>query len=353
MRLTVNGAVPYEVCVENGALGRLGALLSGSLSGAEKVLTVSDDTVDALYGKRAEKALRDAGFAVSRFSFPHGEQSKTAVTWLSVLNALAAADFSRKDAVIAIGGGVTGDMAGFAAASWMRGIRFVQVPTTLLSAVDAGIGGKTAVDLPAGKNLIGAFHDPAAVICDPLLMDTLPREEWQNGLGETVKTAFIGDAALAESLLSARETGIDREDVIARCLRVKAEFVQRDPFDTGVRRLLNLGHTAAHAMEALSGYGIPHGLAVAKGTALTCRAAARYGLCGKEVTERAEEIFRALDIDITVPFGAEELAGAALKDKKRAGSSITLAVPLTVGRCALRTLPVEELAAFFAAGTQA
>ena len=223
----------------------------------------------------------------------------------------------------------------------------IQVPTTLLAAVDASVGGKTAVDLPAGKNLVGAFHQPSAVLCDPLLLETLPEAERKNGLGEVIKTAVIGDPSLLDTLLSPT---VDWAEVIGRCIRVKKELVERDPLDTGARNLLNLGHTAAHAMERLSGFTLSHGLAVAKGTLLICRAAYARGLCPAEVPQKVLAVLDFYGMDSTVPYTAEELKEAALADKKRLGGVIRFVVPRALGRCESYPLPVEEAAAFLKAG---
>ena len=224
-----------------------------------------------LYGPVLERSLEGAGFSPCRVSFPAGERFKTGRTYLTILEALAAGGLTRGDLVIALGGGVAGDLGGYAAATYLRGVALVHIPTSLLAMVDAAVGGKTAVNLPAGKNLAGAFYPPRLVLCDPQVLNTLPGQAFRDGCGEVAKYAALGDRDLAAHLLD-RGLDFDRAYVIERCLRAKAALVQADEYDRGPRRLLNLGHTVAHALERCSGYALPHGQAVAVGLAVTARA---------------------------------------------------------------------------------
>ena len=241
-----------------------------------------------------------------------------------------------------VGGGVTGDLAGFAAATWLRGIRLVQVPTTLLAMVDSSVGGKTAIDLPEGKNLVGAFHQPAAVVCDPQLLDTLPPAILRDGCAEALKTAVLFDPDLF-SHLAARGTDFDRMTVLPRCIACKRDAVCADEFDRGARQLLNLGHTAGHAIETLSGYRISHGHAVAIGLAIMARAFCRDAA-------EIEAALIKLGLPTRTEFSPEQLAQAALADKKRAGERITLVIPRAIGDCVLREVPVDTLADIFERG---
>ena len=247
--VSISASHPYEVRIGSGLLSDLGAQLRGLFAAPRSVMVVSDDTVSALYGPAAERSLRDAGFCPERFVFPHGERSKTLSTYAALQQALLTAGFTRSDLIVALGGGVAGDLAGFAAATYQRGIPYVQVPTTLLSAVDSSVGGKTAVNLPGGKNQVGAFHQPALVLCDPDLLHSLPPQEYQNGCGELVKYAMLSGDPLYSALLSEPVSRLP-EQVISACVEIKRALVQSDEWDTGCRRLLNFGHTVGHAIES-------------------------------------------------------------------------------------------------------
>lgn len=339
---------PYDVHIGAGLLSRLGALTAAACPKASRATLVADDTVDGLYGDRAAAALASAGLPVSRFRFPHGEGSKTLGTYARLLSFLASERLTRTDCIVALGGGVTGDLAGFAAATYLRGVDLVQAPTTLLAAVDASVGGKTAVDLPEGKNLAGAFHQPALVVCDTDAFSTLPEEALACGMAEQIKHGVIADEALFQTLSAGRPD--DMAAAVARSVAIKGAIVAGDEHDNGARQLLNLGHTAGHAVELLSGLAVPHGQAVAIGMALVARASAAYGWCAPDVPGRIEAALVQNGLPVRCPFGAEALARAVLHDKKRRGGTVTLVIPEAVGRCALRPVPVESLAPFLAAG---
>ncbi len=351
-RIPVKVSPPYDVLVGEGLLDRLGKLTAPVASGRQAAL-ISDDTVAGLYGRTARQALEAAGFQVCEHVFPHGESSKNLAQWGQMLEFLAENRLTRTDLVVALGGGVTGDMAGFAAACYLRGIAFIQVPTTLLAAIDSSVGGKTAVDLGAGKNLAGAFHQPRLVVCDPRTLDTLPPSILADGMAEAVKTGIIGDPELFALLNRKALSRDDLTEAILRCVRVKAGLVERDERDTGDRQLLNLGHTPGHGIELLSGYAIPHGQAVAMGMIIMARAAWRAGLSPEDTTPAIRDALELRGLETACPYGARELAQAALSDKKRQGGSIALVIPEAIGRCVLHTLQVEELEDFFALGLDA
>ena len=256
--VSISASHPYEVRIGSGLLSDLGAQLRGLFAAPRSVMVVSDDTVSALYGPAAERSLRDAGFCPERFVFPHGERSKTLSTYAALQQALLTAGFTRSDLIVALGGGVAGDLAGFAAATYQRGIPYVQVPTTLLSAVDSSVGGKTAVNLPGGKNQVGAFHQPALVLCDPDLLHSLPPQEYQNGCGELVKYAMLSGDPLYSALLSEPVSRLP-EQVISACVEIKRDFVQSDEWDTGCRRLLNFGHTVEGGRHVFYFHGAAEG----------------------------------------------------------------------------------------------
>ena len=293
----------YEVTIGPGLLRETGPRLS-ALLGRRRIAVLTDSAVAPLYLDTVTASLEDAGFSVCSRVFPAGEGSKNLSTLSDLLEFLASEHLTRTDCVAALGGGVTGDMAGFAAAVYLRGIRYVQLPTTLLAAVDSSVGGKTAVDLAAGKNLAGAFCQPAAVLCDTDCLTSLPPHVFA-----------------------------DKEQ--------------------GERRLLNLGHTVGHAIEKCSGYAIPHGHAVAAGLAVIARASEQLGWADVPIAERIAACLAKNGLPTGTDFPAEALAEAALSDKKRAGGDITLVVPRAIGRCELKKLPVAELLPVIRAGLEA
>ncbi len=277
-------------------------------------------------------SLRAYGFEPRVVEIPDGERFKTLETVRSIYDQLIDAQLDRGSIIFALGGGVVGDVAGFVAATFLRGVPFVQLPTTLLAMVDASIGGKVAVDHPRGKNLIGAFKPPCAVIADTNALATLPAAEWRAGMAEVVKHAIIGDAGLFEML----EVGgwrLEIGDWITRAIRVKVDIVARDPFEHGERAQLNLGHTFAHALEKLSGYELRHGDAVAIGLMGAARLAARRGTCPRALVERIETLLGALGLPTRVPRArsAAALVDAMQTDKKHADGALRFILPRALG----------------------
>jgi len=341
-KIRIETGVPYDVSVGNGVVAGMGRFIRENFPRAAKIAVVTDSNVDRHHGDRVVRLLEDDGLHVERIVFPAGEKSKTLETYAELVRSLAALRFSRRDLVVALGGGVTGDMAGFAAATYMRKIDFVQVPTSLLAMVDSSVGGKTAVDIPEGKNLVGAFHQPRAVFCDPTFLDTLP-ETWRlDGMGEVVKYAILGDASLFERLEKSPAEPIGTAD-IARCIEMKRDVVSRDEFETGERKTLNLGHTFAHAIEKLSRYETTHGCAVATGLAFAARAAAKLGLLAAAEAVRIEALVDAMRFETRSRYAAADLAMAMAGDKKAAGGSVDLILPTKIGACVIRPTPLTEL----------
>lgn len=330
-RISVPVPTPYDVVIGAGLLPQTAALLPEELR-AGSVLLVSDSNVAPLYADRTAKAL--SGLRVARQVVPAGERSKSIESYVNLLNALARERLTRTDAVFALGGGVVGDLSGFAAATYLRGLPFVQLPTSLLAMVDSSVGGKTAVDLPTGKNLVGAFHQPRLVVCDLSLLDTLPERELRCGAAEALKTAILFDPELFEHFRQ-RGLGFDRERVVAACVGHKRDVVCADERDNGRRQLLNLGHTIGHAVEACSGFSVLHGEAVAVGTCIMARLFARDAdaIC---------EAFAALGLPTDTDLPTEALALPMRSDKKRRGDALTLVVPHGVGDCTLETVPFED-----------
>ena len=315
-----------------------------------RVLLLTDDTVEGLYADGVTSSLLDAGFTVSRHVIPHGEASKSAVSLIALLEKMADEHLTRSDLLVALGGGVVGDLGGFASAVYQRGIPFVQIPTTLLAMVDASVGGKTAIDLAAGKNLCGAFHQPSLVICDTECLNTLPSEILADGMAEVIKYAFISDRVLFDLL---QNEAPDMEAVIRLCVEDKRALVETDETDRGARQLLNLGHTVGHAIESCSEFAISHGSAVAVGMVIITRAAVKTGVCEAACLTALIALLEKYGLPVECPFTTEQLYTAALSDKKRAGGTITLVVPYGVADSRLVTVPVDALESYIRAGLTA
>ena len=303
------------------------------------VAVVSDSNVAPVHGEPLVARLRARGVAAEIVAFPAGESNKTRATKSGIEDALAALGADRATIVVALGGGVTGDLAGFVAATWMRGIDVVQAPTSLLAMADAALGGKTGVDVPAGKNLVGAFHQPVGLYADTDLLATLPDPEFRNGFAEIVKSAAIGDAAAfarlerdAAALVSRRPAAVER--ALAACLRLKARVVARDERESGPRMILNFGHTAAHAIESASGYAVPHGAAVAIGMAAESRIAVEAVGFPREDRRRLLALIEALGLPTRAPSGLDPAAilAAMALDKKSLAGAVRCALPRSIGR---------------------
>ncbi len=342
-------SAPYDVQIGTGILPGLGKQIRALCPGAERYILVTDDMVGPLWAGTALYSLRTAGLTGRPFTLPHGEISKTSRNLVALLNYTASHRMSRSDILLALGGGVVGDLAGLAAATYMRGVSYIQIPTTLLAAVDSSVGGKTAVDLPAGKNMMGAFWQPRHVLCDTATLSTLPEDVFTSGCAEIIKTAVLFDEDLF-SLLDRDGKAFDREAVIARCVAWKRDVVVEDERDTGRRALLNLGHTLGHAAEAYSGFALSHGQAVAIGMATVCRAAARAGLCAEQVPEQVEALLEKFGLPTHTDAPFDALMERMLSDKKRSGGTIRIIVPQRIGQCAIRSMTTEEAAAFMKAG---
>ena len=346
--VTVSASKTYDILIGPGILSELGPRVR-SLGKAQKVCLVSETSVFPLWGEAALSSLKDAGFDVCSYVFPAGEESKNGENLLKLLNFLAENGLTRSDILVALGGGVTGDLAGFAASCFLRGIRFVQVPTTLFAAVDSSVGGKTAVDLPAGKNLAGAFWQPSLVICDTDTLDTLPVDIFRDGCAEVIKYGILYDPKLFAHL---EEKGLDfdREAVITRCVELKRDVVMEDEFDTGARMKLNLGHTIGHGVEARSNFTLSHGKSVAIGMAIIARAAAKKGMLSQEDCAYLLKTLAEYGLPTETAYSPEEIAETALSDKKRTGGTLGLVVPESIGSCVLTPVPVEDVLSWVKAG---
>ena len=344
----IDASKSYDVRIGRGLLDDCGRQIAERVHCASAAV-VADDTVYALYGERVCASLEAAGVRTVCYVFPHGEKSKNLLEYAKILNFLAENRVTRADALIALGGGVTGDLGGFAAATYLRGIPFVQMPTTLLAAVDSSVGGKTAVDLPAGKNLAGAFYQPELVLCDLDTLDSLPREIFLDGCAEVIKYAVLGSRELF-ALLADIPSGKGLEEVTARCVEMKRDFVQSDERDRGARQMLNLGHTFGHAVEASSHFTLSHGKSVAIGMAMILRAACSRGLCSAETRDAVIALLQRYGLPTECPYPADMLLGALSADKKIFGTRLNLVVPTDIGACRLLPVGVDELSGWLRDG---
>ena len=341
LTVPVHASGQYDVVIGAGLLHDAGVRIR-EVSGAETAVIISDNIVSARYGEVLKKSLMGCGLRVLEYVFPNGERQKNLHTYGAILEFLCENNVTRSDLVIALGGGVVGDLAGFAAATYRRGIGFIQIPTTLLAAVDSSVGGKTAVDLEHGKNQAGCFYQPKLVLCDTELLRTLPEDQYRCGCAEIIKYSMIGRPGFYDELF---ETPVrdQLEHVIAVCVEMKRDVVERDEFDTGDRMLLNFGHTFGHSAEVLSNFSILHGQGVAMGMAAITRAAVRNGVCGRETLEKLLAILDRYGLPADIPFPKDHVVRAAVSDKKRSGASISIVLPKEVGRCEIRKIPVQEL----------
>ena len=348
--LTTPDGKNYPILTGNGLLDACGAEIASIVKPC-RVMLVSDTNVAPLYLERAKKSLAGAGFSVNTHVVSAGEESKSVAVLGALLESFAEAKMTRTDLAVALGGGVIGDLTGFAAGCYLRGIRFIQMPTTLLSAVDASVGGKTAVNLAHGKNLAGLFHQPSAVYCDVDTLNTLTPHEMADGAAEAIKTGILGDPELFAIYESGNPLS-NLENVISRAVAYKSKIVTEDPEEHGVRKLLNLGHTPAHAIERLSDFKISHGHAVAIGMAMMTRAAVKRSILDCNEGTRILNTIAKNNLPVHCPFGAAEMAKIAAIDKKAAAADITVILPERIGQCRMEKLPISSIEALFADGLE-
>lgn len=339
----VNVGGGYDVVIESGLADRCGEILKNTLGNC-RLAVITDSNVAPLYLSRVTQSLEKSGFAVCSYVFRAGESSKHLGTLSDILEFLAENQLTRGDCIVALGGGVTGDMAGFAAGVYLRGIRYVQMPTTLLAAVDSSVGGKTAVDLKAGKNLAGVFIQPRIVLCDVDCLKTLKPEIYADGMAEAIKTAVL-DGGFWDCFFN-----LDVTELITHCVAYKGRIVENDEKESGERKLLNLGHTAAHAVELLSGYRITHGHAVAIGLAIIARACAAMGKCSEKTATAIVEALEKANLPTVSSYTAAELAAASVNDKKRAGDTLSAVVIEGIGCCKVEKIPLSDLERVYEAG---
>ena len=345
-KVSVEASKNYNILIGRGLFNRVGALIRENVANADnaRICVVTDENVDRLYGAEIIENLSKDGFADSvKFTVPSGESSKSPQKLFELLGFLADEHFTRSDILVALGGGVVGDLCGFAASIYLRGIKFVQIPSTLLAAVDSSVGGKTAVNLPEGKNLAGTFYQPSLVICDPNLLDSLPSDIRRDGFAEVIKYGVILDRDFFESLKGGDKSNrSELERIIARSVELKRDIVNADERDVGIRAVLNYGHTLGHGIELHSNFTVSHGSAVAVGMVLAAKIAFNLSICDENTVCEIENILISYGFDTKCKISAEELYDAALSDKKRSGNSITLILTEKIGKCVMKKFAVDR-----------
>lgn len=336
-KFSVSASDPYDILIGSDILKNCGEYIKEVMPGC-KLCIITDSNVNSLYAQVVMSSLMESGFQTSKIVFPAGEHSKNLSTFANIVEALAEEGITKSDAIIALGGGVVGDMTGFIASSYLRGIRYVQIPTTLLAAVDSSVGGKTGVNLPMGKNLAGTYWQPSLVICDYKTLDTLSRSGLNDGAASALKSAVISDDSLVPYILSG-----DYEYIIHRCVSIKKSLVEADELDKGVQQIMSFGKTVGHAIEKISSYSISHGAAIAKGMIIESRAAYKLGLTDTDISGQLEDIMNLLGIDTSLNFVPEDLYRIILNDDKIYKGYISVVVPKYLGRCELHKIPVSKL----------
>lgn len=345
-RVHMDVSKSYDILIGKGLIDNVGSYVA-ELFKPCRVAVITDSNVYPLYADRVCRSLAENGFEYDTFVFPAGEQSKNLATLSDILEFMAESQLTRSDLVIALGGGVTGDMAGFAAAVYARGIPFVQIPTTLLAAVDSSVGGKTAVDLKAGKNLAGAFHQPSLVLTDTDVIAALPPYLLAEGAAESIKHGVLKDEELFGWMCQKNWTE-KLAEIILRNVEIKKSFVLQDEFDKNLRNFLNLGHTFGHAIEKISDFSLPHGHGVAIGMAIAAGAAGERDVCKAICTAN-----RNCALPCQTNYAPKALAHAALTDKKRHGDVVELILPEKIGKCRMERTSVSKLEMLFEKGIAA
>lgn len=340
----IQASQAYDVIIQNDLLKTAGAEIK-KLKPHSKIMIITDNQVGQYYLQPLVTQLTEANYKVCTYTFPHGESSKNERELLKIVGILAKEQLTRKDLILALGGGVVGDMAGFAAATYLRGIDYIQIPTSLLAAVDSSVGGKTAVNLEAGKNLWGAFKQPLAVLCDPTTLKTLPRHEFINGCGEIIKYGMLGYPELLEKLENTPLTENPElvNEVIATCVSIKAQIVEEDEKEKGIRQLLNFGHTFGHGIEKGSNYTISHGFAVAIGMSLMLQGAHQNNELAVDIVTRFQNILLAHKLPIQTDIPHEVIFAATYNDKKSKGKTINIILPIDWGYCKIKNMSFDNL----------
>lgn len=346
----INGEEDYIVNIGSDLLKDAGSIIS-EVHAPCRVAYITDFTVGAHYTATVVDSLKDAGFEVFIFAFPAGESSKNMETYEKILEFLADNEITRSDLIVELGGGVVGDLAGFAAATYMRGIDYVQIPTSLLAMVDSSVGGKTSIDLESGKNLCGAFHQPISVICSVDTLETLEKKYFDDGVAEIIKYGMLGNEKILKILHSCVENHDNLyfalkpflSEIVEESISTKLNFVKSDVYDNGKRQFLNLGHTIGHAIEHASRYAIPHGHAVAVGMCSIARAGENMNITEEGTANNVTALIRACGLPTSTIISPVDLYNSALSDKKRRGGEISLVIPVKFGECEIKKFKIDEL----------
>ena len=346
-KITVNASTSYEILVEKNLLASCGKHIK-SVTNAEKIAVITDDNVDELYSEKVINSLKSEGFKVCKFVFKHGEAQKCSETLNDIYDFLVENEITRTDCIVALGGGVVGDISGYAAATYLRGIDFIQLPTTLLAQVDSSVGGKTAIDLPSGKNLVGAFKQPKLVLCDTDTLKSLSDDIFSDGMGEVVKYGMIKSSALF-SLISSKNIRDDENlltEVISQCISIKRDIVEADEFEKGERMLLNFGHTLGHAIEKAGNFtDITHGKAVGIGMSLMTEICEKNELCQSGTHKMLNNCLSLYNIPTQTQYNLSLLSDFCLNDKKRNGGNISIVICKEIGKSEVKKLTIDEFKA--------
>ena len=343
----VNASTPYNVYIGKGLIDSFDlSPYAGKEDAVRKAAIITDEIVSPLYLYRVIKLFKKNGFEVCSCSFEGGEEHKTLDTVGKLLSFLLMHQLTRTDVVVALGGGIVGDVVGFAASVYLRGLDFIQIPTTLLAAVDSSVGGKTGVNFEGLKNQVGCFHQPSAVICDVDTFSTLPPARFSEGISEVIKYGVISSPEIFTML----ENRTPIEEIVAKCVSIKALFVEGDEYDKGERQMLNFGHTVGHAIEKLSHGTVSHGNAVAVGMVVMTASAACLGYCTDDFSLRLSALLKKYNLPVSTDYTAADIAEAVLHDKKRSSDKVTLVLPEKLGKCILVPYKVDELAGLLGKG---
>lgn len=346
-KIVVNASREYDILIEHGLIYNCGKKAAERFDPCS-VCVITDDVVNRLYSDYVIESLNNAGFKASRIIFPSGEHSKSLSTYSNIMESMAESGFDRSDMVLALGGGVVGDVAGFVAATYMRGVKYIQMPTTYLSAIDSSVGAMVSVNLFHGKNLAGSFWQPSLVMSDPDVLKSLPHNEKICGMAEAIKTGAVSDKSIIEHVLTD-----DYPYVVERCLSIKKSMIEADEMATGLQLLLEFGHTIGMAIEKLSDFSMPHGIAVAKGMVAESKAAFRTGLTDADIAAELTKILAGIGIDTLIPYTSDEIYNVALNDSKIEDGRITVVIPEKIGKCRLCRLQIEDLKDFITAAIDA
>lgn len=341
--ISVKASTSYDIYIERGLLKSCGKIIADTVK-TRKAAVITDDIVDGLYYNTLEKTLTENGFTVVKFVFKNGEASKSTKTLNEIYTFLCENAITRSDCIIALGGGVVGDISGYAAATFLRGLKYIQIPTTLLAQIDSSVGGKTAIDLPCGKNLVGAFKQPECVICDSDVLSTLSEKIMSDGMAEAIKYGMIRDAKLFELIASHNIGNVDEviDEIIYKCIAIKRDVVENDEFDTGERMILNFGHTLGHSVESYYNYETyTHGSAVAIGMYMMTRKT-----CDETVLSMLEKCILDYKLPCSCDAPANELVKLCGNDKKRESSSLNFIVCPVIGQAEIRKLSVTDFEKF-------